>query len=211
MQPVSIAYTRLDGMPIGRALRPFFAWYGSMALAPHLWRCWASARLEVVVEFHPPTTLAECGSRKALARYCEERVAAGLAGALSGRREPAPDAPPSEPRRQPLPARRCRRRGARMTPSERSTGVCSPTQQVPMTKRLFIKTYGCQMNVYDSARMADLLAPLGYAAPAAAGRRRPGHPQHLPYPREGGGEGLFRARHAPPPERGAASATAAAC
>jgi tRNA-2-methylthio-N6-dimethylallyladenosine synthase len=31
-------------------------------------------------------------------------------------------------------------------------------------KRLFIKTYGCQMNVYDSARMADLLAPLGYAA-----------------------------------------------
>jgi len=29
-------------------------------------------------------------------------------------------------------------------------------------KRLFIKTYGCQMNVYDSARMADLLAPLGY-------------------------------------------------
>jgi tRNA-2-methylthio-N6-dimethylallyladenosine synthase len=35
-----------------------------------------------------------------------------------------------------------------------------------MTKRLFIKTYGCQMNVYDSARMADLLAPLGYAAAA---------------------------------------------
>lgn len=30
-------------------------------------------------------------------------------------------------------------------------------------KRLFIKTYGCQMNVYDSARMADLLAPLGFA------------------------------------------------
>lgn len=31
------------------------------------------------------------------------------------------------------------------------------------TKKLFIKTYGCQMNVYDSNRMADLLAPLGYA------------------------------------------------
>jgi tRNA-2-methylthio-N6-dimethylallyladenosine synthase len=38
-------------------------------------------------------------------------------------------------------------------------------------KKLYIKTYGCQMNVYDSARMADLLAPLGYAptdAPDAA-------------------------------------------
>jgi tRNA-2-methylthio-N6-dimethylallyladenosine synthase len=30
-------------------------------------------------------------------------------------------------------------------------------------KRLFVKTYGCQMNVYDSARMVDLLTPLGYA------------------------------------------------
>jgi tRNA-2-methylthio-N6-dimethylallyladenosine synthase len=29
-------------------------------------------------------------------------------------------------------------------------------------KRLYIKTYGCQMNVYDSERMADLLRPLGY-------------------------------------------------
>ncbi|HEY3149934.1 MAG TPA: tRNA (N6-isopentenyl adenosine(37)-C2)-methylthiotransferase MiaB [Dongiaceae bacterium] len=31
-----------------------------------------------------------------------------------------------------------------------------------MAKKLYIKTYGCQMNVYDSARMADVLAPLGY-------------------------------------------------
>jgi tRNA-2-methylthio-N6-dimethylallyladenosine synthase len=31
-----------------------------------------------------------------------------------------------------------------------------------LTKKLFIKTWGCQMNVYDSARMADVLAPLGY-------------------------------------------------
>ena len=38
-------------------------------------------------------------------------------------------------------------------------------------KRLYIKTYGCQMNVYDSERMADVLAPLGYGMtddPAAA-------------------------------------------
>lgn len=31
-----------------------------------------------------------------------------------------------------------------------------------MAKKLYIKTYGCQMNVYDSERMADILSPLGY-------------------------------------------------
>lgn len=32
-----------------------------------------------------------------------------------------------------------------------------------MTKKLYIKTYGCQMNVYDSDRMTDVLKPLGYS------------------------------------------------
>jgi len=32
-----------------------------------------------------------------------------------------------------------------------------------VSKKVFIKTYGCQMNVYDSARMADVLAPLGFS------------------------------------------------
>ena len=29
-------------------------------------------------------------------------------------------------------------------------------------RKLYVKSYGCQMNVYDSNRMADLLAPEGY-------------------------------------------------
>ncbi|MDE3017117.1 MAG: tRNA (N6-isopentenyl adenosine(37)-C2)-methylthiotransferase MiaB [Pseudomonadota bacterium] len=37
-----------------------------------------------------------------------------------------------------------------------------------MTKKLYIKTYGCQMNVYDSRRMEGVLAPLGYRAQDSA-------------------------------------------
>ena len=31
-----------------------------------------------------------------------------------------------------------------------------------MKKKLYIKTYGCQMNVYDTERMVDVMAPEGY-------------------------------------------------
>ena len=38
----------------------------------------------------------------------------------------------------------------------------APTHGEAVAKKLYVKTFGCQMNVYDSARMADVLAPFGY-------------------------------------------------
>ncbi|MDP6351928.1 MAG: tRNA (N6-isopentenyl adenosine(37)-C2)-methylthiotransferase MiaB [Alphaproteobacteria bacterium] len=48
------------------------------------------------------------------------------------------------------------------------SAVPAPPPVAP--KSLFIKTYGCQMNVYDSGRMADVLAPLGYRSVDRADR-----------------------------------------
>ena len=49
--------------------------------------------------------------------------------------------------------------------SRGETRLSTPTSvQTNKTERrkLFIKSYGCQMNVYDATRMADVLAPEGY-------------------------------------------------
>jgi 1-acyl-sn-glycerol-3-phosphate acyltransferase len=89
IQPVSIAYVRLNGMPIGRSLRPFLAWYGDMELVDHLWHVAGLGRITVAVEFHPPVTLAQFGSRKALSEHCQRAVAEGVAVALAGRRDAA--------------------------------------------------------------------------------------------------------------------------
>ena len=85
VQPVSIAYTRLDGLPISRALRPFFAWYGDMTLAAHMVGALGLGRITVEVEFHRPVTLAEFGSRKGLATHCHTVVSNGVTRLLAGR------------------------------------------------------------------------------------------------------------------------------
>jgi 1-acyl-sn-glycerol-3-phosphate acyltransferase len=87
IQPVSLAYVRLNGMPIGRALRPYLAWYGDMELLDHLWHVAGLGRITVAVEFHPPVTLAQFASRKALSEHCQRAVAEGVASALAGRRD----------------------------------------------------------------------------------------------------------------------------
>ncbi|MGH6990139.1 MAG: lysophospholipid acyltransferase family protein, partial [Stellaceae bacterium] len=78
VQPVAVAYTRLDGMPLGRGFRPFFAWYGEMDLAPHLWILLGLGVLSVELTFFPPVTIDQFASRKALAQHCYRVIGDGV-------------------------------------------------------------------------------------------------------------------------------------
>ena len=51
-----------------------------------------------------------------------------------------------------------------MSEAETTTHPADPAQNPPASnlRGVLIRTWGCQMNVYDSTRMADILAPLGY-------------------------------------------------
>ena len=46
---------------------------------------------------------------------------------------------------------------------QRASDTAAPDVSATADKKVFLKTYGCQMNVYDSTRMTDALAPEGYA------------------------------------------------
>jgi len=84
IQPVSIIATKLDGMPLGRALRPLYAWYGDMPLAPHVWAAMKAGRLTVEVEFHEPFKVGAM-NRKQITRRCEDAVERGVVRAVTGR------------------------------------------------------------------------------------------------------------------------------
>jgi 1-acyl-sn-glycerol-3-phosphate acyltransferase len=97
VQPVTISCTHLDGIPIGRWLRPVYAWYGDMELPSHIWQLTGTGKLRVQVQFHAPMTVQDVGSRKALATACWQKISLGLSAANAGRTLPRPGASPATP------------------------------------------------------------------------------------------------------------------
>ncbi len=99
IQPVSIVYDQLGWLPIGRAGRPLFAWYGDMDLASHFWRVaqWRGLRATVLV--HAPIDPAAYPSRKALAQAVWQTVADGASTLRQNR--PATPLPAPQPAAQP--------------------------------------------------------------------------------------------------------------
>ena len=93
IQPVSVVYDRLAGLPVCRSSRAVFAWYGDMSLAPHFWRVaqWRGKRVTLL--FHVPLDPADFPSRKALSQATWQIVADGAAALRQNRpARPLPEA-----------------------------------------------------------------------------------------------------------------------
>jgi 1-acyl-sn-glycerol-3-phosphate acyltransferase len=74
IQPLSVAYTRLHGLPIGRLHRHVVAWYGGMDLAPHLFRVVREGAFEVVLTWGEPVAYEAQTDRKTLTKSLESTV-----------------------------------------------------------------------------------------------------------------------------------------
>jgi len=79
IQPVSVVYDRLAGLPTGRASRPLFSWYGDMDLAGHYWRLARHRGMRATVLLHAPIDPMAFADRKALTQAVWAVVADGAA------------------------------------------------------------------------------------------------------------------------------------
>lgn len=85
IQPLSIAYTRLQGLPMGRQFRPHVAWYGDMEMVGHFMAVIRDGAVDVVLNWGDPVTVSDTMDRKALARFLEEEVRRMTVAELTGK------------------------------------------------------------------------------------------------------------------------------
>jgi lyso-ornithine lipid O-acyltransferase len=74
VQPMSLAYVRFGGVPMGRGLRERVAWYGDADLIPHLLHVLASGAVDVIVSWGEAVAYDMSADRKVIARDAEKSV-----------------------------------------------------------------------------------------------------------------------------------------
>lgn len=84
LQPVAIAYTRIQGLPMGRRHRPLAAWPGDVELAPHLLALIAEGGIDIDITFGAPRLFAAGTDRKAMTRALRADIRAMLSDRLRG-------------------------------------------------------------------------------------------------------------------------------
>ncbi len=88
VQPMSIGYTRINGIPMGRLHRPLIAWYGDLDFMPHIKALLAAGPIDAVVNYGEPFTADAGSDRKVMAKRLEDDVRKLNAATLHPRPQP---------------------------------------------------------------------------------------------------------------------------
>lgn len=90
IQPIALAYRRINGLPAGRQHRPRISWVGDIAMVPHAWGLLKDGAIDVDVIFGNPVPFDPNADRKAIAHYLEARVRNLHSAALTGKDDALP-------------------------------------------------------------------------------------------------------------------------
>ncbi|MGI9479496.1 MAG: lysophospholipid acyltransferase family protein [Hyphomicrobiaceae bacterium] len=71
VQSLSLTYTRLHGIPLGRADRNLIGWYGDMEMGDHAWSLLKAGPIDVRISIGDPIPLSDFADRKQLAEHTE--------------------------------------------------------------------------------------------------------------------------------------------
>ena len=85
IQPMAIAYTATQGIPMGRQRRPLAAWYGDLDFMPHIRSLIARTALDAVVSFGEPAAADSGLTRKEMTQSLEQATRRMMAQTLRGR------------------------------------------------------------------------------------------------------------------------------
>lgn len=77
IQPVTIAYTRVNGLPVTRRNLPDLAWVGDTALMPHAVDFMALGQVRAELIFHAAVAASDFAHRKALTLHCQTVITQG--------------------------------------------------------------------------------------------------------------------------------------
>jgi 1-acyl-sn-glycerol-3-phosphate acyltransferase len=84
LQPLSISYTHINGLPMGRQHRPLVAWYGDTDFLPHLREYVRQGAVDAAIAFGEPVPF-QGAARKTAAKSIESSVRRLTSAALRGR------------------------------------------------------------------------------------------------------------------------------
>jgi 1-acyl-sn-glycerol-3-phosphate acyltransferase len=85
IQPVTLVYDEIEGLPVRAGDRPTIAWYGDMDLGPHFWALAKRRSLRATIVLNEAIAPGHYPNRKLLSAALETRIAANAAALRQGR------------------------------------------------------------------------------------------------------------------------------